>query len=279
MWFLFLITLLNASIGFKGTLNVYRITVGGLPVNILDGLTFLGLILTPFWMRHSSPWGTHPLYRAAMGMCLLSLACGAVMGGITAAQNDIELRQMITALRNFVAIPIGLLIGYSVLSNYRSTVKISYLAVVSGCITATLILRYFTGRAEEFGVNSGINSLRTVDYIGAYASSAAGLLVASVLQGGRMFPSPLALILAGYCIVGTFSSLSRSDWLAGVGMFLVVFSSVPRDRLMLRAAQGLLAALSLVVAIWVGVELASRVTGTDFQGKMASRPPSALTRL
>lgn len=276
MWFLVLLTILNASLGFNASLNVYRISVAGLPINILDVFMFLGLVAGPFWLRRASEWGKHPLFAVAMGLCLASLAGGTVMGAITVAQNGIEPRQLITFTRNFAAIPIGLLIGYSVLSKYRSTLTLSYLGVIAGCITATMILRYFAGRAEDFGVGSSINSLRTVDYIQTYAASAAGLLVGSVLQGARMFPSPLALILAGYCALGTVSGLSRSDWIATAAMFMVVFACVPRDRVALRAMQGILAILTLIVALGVGLQVASRVTGTDFQAKMVTRLRSLL---
>jgi hypothetical protein len=44
----------------------------------------------------------------------------------------------------------------------------------------------------------------------------------------------------------------------------------------LRALQGLLVVFSLIVALGVGLEVASRVTGTDFQGKMSTRLRSLL---
>jgi hypothetical protein len=125
-------------------------------------------------------------------------------------------------------------------------------------------------------VGSDINSLRTVDYVQMYAGAASGVLVASVLLGARMFPTFVTMGLAAFCVVGNCSSLSRSDWIATVGTMGVVFTCLPREKMALRATQGLFAVLVLVLAVALGLEGASRLTGTDFRGKMMTRLHSLL---
>lgn len=276
MWLVIFLTALNAVMGHLASFQQLRVTVAGLPINTIDGLMFIGLALSPFWLRRSSQWGRHRLFMPVMVLCGVSWVGGTAMGLIELSRSHIEIRELITYSRNFVAIPIGILIGYSALTHYKSMRTFTYVAALSGCVTATLIVRYFVTRAGEVGANSDINLLRTVDYVQAYAGAASGLFVASVLLGARMFPTLLTAALGAYCVVGNCSSLSRSDWLTTVGMMAAIFTCLPRDKMVLRGIQGLFAVVVVVIAVAIGIEGASRLTGTDFRGKMITRLHSLL---
>lgn len=276
MWFLIILSLLNAAIGYRSFLNEYRITVGGLPINVIDGLMALGVLIAPVYLSKAGRFGRHPLYLYVMLACFAALLGGVMMGTLNLAQGAINVRQLITYTRNFVAIPIGVFIGYSLLTSHRAARVFPYVAAIAGCVTATMILRYFQGRAEDYGYGSQLGSLRTVDYVTAYAGIAAGLLVASVLLGARMFPWLVALGMAGYCVIGNFATLSRSDWIATAACVMAVYTCLPRERLVLRAAQGVLAVVVLSGFLLVGIELTSRATGYNFYDKMATRLRSLL---
>jgi len=276
MWLVIILTVLNAIMGHMASFAELRVTVAGLPINTIDGLMFLGLALSPFWLRRASEWGKHRLFAPLMVLCGVSWVGGTAMGLIEFSRNHIELRELITYSRNFVAIPIGIFIGYSALTRYKSMRTFTYVAALSGCVTATLIVRYFVGHAGEVGANKDINLLRTVDYVQAYAGAASGLFVASVLLGARMFPTLLTAALAAYCVVGNCASLSRSDWLTTVGMMAAIFTCLPREKMVLRGVQGLFAVVVVVIAVAIGIEGASRLTGTDFRGKMITRIHSLL---
>src|SRR5678816_4146548 len=81
MWYLAIYTLANALCDVKRIQNVFRISIGGAPIGILEGLVALGVfiaIINGGSLRRREPTDrTHPMYLLCMITLLIGFLCGA----------------------------------------------------------------------------------------------------------------------------------------------------------------------------------------------------------
>src|SRR4051794_11036272 len=110
MWFLALIVLINTLANNKTFVLEYRISIAGMPINIFDALMVLGVFLSvlPLARNREIPEKVHRAFTWLMMLCLLT----AVVGFLAGVMNDTWDYQLIAATRNWLAIPVGLLLGY-----------------------------------------------------------------------------------------------------------------------------------------------------------------------
>lgn len=270
MWLLFIILILNAAMTTEFMLN-YRLDVAGLPINVLDALMIIGLVFAIFNReRMFPPKGPHPL----MSKLYLLFGVAAVAGLIGWLLNGASLRLAFMPARNWVALPIEMYLGYYYLVGPKSMGRYLKIQVLAGVIAGTMILLFFFGKSGSLGAwqsDENINAYRTIAYVSNYAGIAAALLVYSVASGVRLVPGWLALPVAGYCLVGGFATLSRSDWLATVAGLIAAFAMVPKGRRMGAAVRGALTIIALGASLWIGMYVASRATGANFFDRMAHR--------
>src|SRR5579884_3048746 len=275
MWLLFLILILNAAVNTSDFMLRYRIDVGGLPINIFDGLMIIGLVLSLFNRERMFPAKQHPL----VNKLYLLFGIAMVAGLIGWLLNGAPLRQAFMALRNWIALPIEMFIGYYYLVAPKSVSRYLKLQVLAGVVSATMILLFFSSKSESLGAwqaHTSINAYRTIDYVSNYGGLAAALLVYSVAAGVPLLPVWLALPLAGFCLVGQFAELSRSDWLATVAGLMAAFAMVPKGRRLGAAVRGTLSVFALIASLWIGMYVASRATGANFFDRMAHRVTTIL---
>lgn len=272
MWFLFLLTFLNAIAHNSGFVLRYRITVGGMPVSIFEALLGVGLLVALVARRNAVPtYRVHP----AMTWTLVLFAAGTFAGMLGALISNAELRWMLTGMRNWVVLPISILIGYCLILAPRACTRFSYVQVWAGVATSVVILLFFHSRAAV-DTTGDVNRLRAIAYVSNYAGLAGTLLLFALISNIRMFPAWLTLGMAGFCFIGQFATLTRSDWLAtmaGVGAIYVLLPSYrPRGKLIAAVVGPPLVAAFL----WLGLIFASTVAGRDFEAKVINRVYSML---
>ena len=112
MFFLIILTLLNAAANNKTVVLEYRWTpVAGMPVNVIDGLLGLGLILMlvrPTTYRFVTD-RVHPAFK----WVLVLFAGGAVGGIVGSFFNDASASDKMNITRNYLAMPISIILGYA----------------------------------------------------------------------------------------------------------------------------------------------------------------------
>lgn len=276
MWYLAIFSLLNAFIDVKKVQNVFRISVGGAPLGILEGLIAIGLILamlTGGKERSKEPSDrVHPMYVLAMIMLLVGWLCG-VLGALG---SDAETRFKLVFMREFFGMPASIYIGYRLVGYLRDVKKFPYILVFAGVVTSIMLLVAFDRNAEQYELHNNMNVLRTVSFVTSYAGTACALLVFSILSGQKLFRTPVALGIAGFCFVGQLTPLHRSDWLALAAALAVVPLMTPKGT-RLRAAFGMVGvSLALVGFLWGGLHTASLVTGRNFHEAFEKRIVSML---
>jgi hypothetical protein len=273
MWFLVLVIFFNALADHDLVLR-YRLSLGGFPVNAFDVLLLiLGPVAVLISRRSAFPTErVHPalpwifvLFVAAMGGGLI----GSVMSGIS-------LRSTVTTLRNLFTIPLCVWLGYCMLLQPRSAERVSYAHVYAGIVTAFFVLLYFGQKATTLAPGGNIDVLRAMKYIAGYAGIAAVLLLYSMVSGVRMFRPWLAIPLCGFCFLGQFATLSRSDWLAVSAAVAVVYFLLPAASRGGKIAAVLIGPPLAMIFLWLGLFAASALTGQDFNKKMADRLYSML---
>src|SRR5215210_4618724 len=231
MWFLLLLTLVNAMAHQEGVILKYRAHLGPMPIDIIEVLLGLGVVIGLLRQRAASPTERiHPL----LTWVLVLFGLGIIAGVLGAVVANAELRWLLQSLRNFIVLPAGVLIGYFFMLTPRSLMRFTWVQVVGGLAAAVTVLLYFHRNASS-DTTANINKLRAVLYVSQYAGIAAALLLFTVFARVPLMRTWLAVLLCGFCMVGQFATLSRSDWvstLAAVGsVYLLLPSYRPHGKL------------------------------------------------
>jgi hypothetical protein len=259
MWYLLIISIVNAACDQKGVILVHRVEIFGLPINILDGLTFLGLLgvfLGGIFKRSASPYPRHPLYPTL----LVLFALGTAAGTIGWQTNGAEVYGFSMELRNFTTFAIAIMMGHYYLKTPRSDVRFAYVHVLSGVLSAALILLFFVGAgATETAVK--IETIRATQYVSVYAGVATAFLLFTLLVPKcRILPVPVAIVVMAFCLVGQFATLNRSDWVACMLAVVSVLFLLPKEGRGPKLVGFALAVPALVVSLIVGVVVVSKLT-------------------
>ena len=273
MWFLVFLTFFTALINHDLVLR-HRIHPGGFPVNVFDVLLFVvGPVAVLLSRGRAYPTGrTHPI----LPWILLLLAAATGIGLVASLMSGTELRDSVTSLRNFIAFPLTVWLGYHLMPQPRSASRICYAHVFTGVATACLVLLYFGSKATVMGSDRNVDVLRAMKYMSSYCGMAAVLVLFSLVSGVRMFPGWLAVLICAFCFIGQFATLSRSDWLAVSAAVVAVYFGLPSARRGRKLAAAVVGPPLAIIFLWVGLVGASVATGTNFTEKMVNRVYSLL---
>ena len=271
MIFLFILTAINALL--NNTLVVsdeMRVVVAGFPINIIDFGILLALVGAML------PKGDHffaldRVHKAQVWVFAI-MAVASVGAFVGSMGNGANVRQISTAARNLIEVPILAYLGYRHLARPKSAVTFCYLIVFAGVCAASRIIFTFRNEAEVIKDNADIMSVRVVQFVSNYAGLASALLLFSVASGVKpLFKPWFAVLLAGFCYVGQFASFSRSDWLAMTGGIIAGILVIPRYGLGHKVVFGFIATVVISTVVGAAVFLASSVTGKNVGAKLADR--------
>lgn len=278
MWLLVLLTLLNASLPNDIIIEVLRITPGGIPINILDILLILGLVVSiayPSNLKFPADH-LHPLLWPTVGLFIAAILISSIQ--TYTGQYHVLVGYYMRTVRHYAAFPAALVLGYCLLPTPKAAKFFTYVMILSGFITAILIILFFKGKGEELsGMEiKGVNALRTIAYVTPFASLAVAMLIFSLISRVRLLPLGRAILIAGTCIIGIFVTLTRSEWIAAVFGILAVFFIIPKE-----LRRGLIAKIVVVGVIlfgflWGSIEVTSGIMKNDFAAKMHERVQSML---
>lgn len=273
MWFLILLTFVNALAHNDGFALKYRIDAGGLPIGVFDALLALGVLYALIGRGKAYP--TEKIHPLIIWLVVLFLL-GTLAGVLGALVSNAELRWLMTGMRNFMTLPAGILIGYCLLLTPKSTTQFAYLHLWAGVGTAAVILLFFHSKATSMHSGDSLNRLRAIAYVANYAGLAGALLLFAIISKVRMLPLWLAAGLCGLCFVGQFATLSRSDWVAAAASVVAIFVLLPSFRPGGKLAAALMGPPLVVVSLWVGLIVASTLVGRDFEARMWDRVMSLM---
>jgi hypothetical protein len=270
MWLLFILNLLNAAANNKTLVLQFRFEVWGFPINIFDVL--LAVLSIGILLQRRSTYFKVDRVPLVFMVVAAGLLLALLMGGALSFGNDTTVRNKLNETRNFATLPITFIAGYMYLRRPRSAAWLSYIYVLAGIASATMILLYFSGRAEadEHSL-SNINALRAVNYISNYAGIAAAFLLFCLVAGVNIFPLPVTLLLMVFCFAGQMATLSRSDWIAQITAMIAALLLVPRGKRVRGIVVTLVALPLLYFATWGAVALVSQTTGVDFASKLMQK--------
>lgn len=277
MWFLFIITVLNAACDQQGIILEHRVKLGPLPVNLIDGTLIAGLLLAVVGFSASKSRfvsdKAHSLFLTILIVSTIA-GCAGLAVGMTRAPSVYDL---VSGMNHFIALPLSIVLGYYFLKGPRSVHWFPHLHVLGGVLCAGLITFFFFGKASGQGASQSIEAVRVVSFISSYAGMAAALLLYTMAcRSERLYPLLIAFALAAFCLVGQFGTLARSDWLSASAALLVVpflFKPPNRGR---KAAFVAVILPMLIVALVVSAVILSNVTGRDIAASLAKRVGSAL---
>jgi hypothetical protein len=270
MWFLILLTWCNAAFDQKGVVLQNRINLGPLPINLLDGLLALGVlgaIVGPFFSKnrfHTEK--AHPVLIATLILFSLAALSG-VVGGMMQGAN---LYGFANDLRNVTSMPLSIFACYYFLKTPQSALRYSYIFIVAGIMSAGLITFFFLGKTAEESLQ--VEQIRAIQYVSWYAGLAAAVLLFSMLdRHARLLPFPVALMVMGFCLIGQFGTLSRSDWVSALGALFFLPFLLPRKKRALRIVGFAMSVPVIFGILWIGAVIASKITHQELTQKLSHR--------
>lgn len=276
MWPVVLITLLNAWADNERLVLTYRVILGGVPINIFDGLLALGGVVVLARVigrpRGDATWRM-PTGVTVTLLVYLGVTVAAVAAGVL---DENPAYAMFAAARNFLTIPIAGAIGFYAPRQLADFDRFMRVLVLAGVGVAALVLIFFGTRGTSLRPSDTIDVVRGVQYVSNYATLGLCVLVAAVLRGTPLVSTPLSLGLAGLCFVGQMATLSRSEWLACLAAMASTVVATP-SRKRARAAVLLAATVStMVVALYAGLVLASSISNRDWVELIEDRTMSVV---
>ncbi|HEX3355543.1 MAG TPA: O-antigen ligase family protein [Tepidisphaeraceae bacterium] len=264
MWFLIFATLFNSAAGQDDIINHIRVGSGGIYIGIME-VIMAGLLLyaLAFGGNIARPY-PNPKTRASL-FIMLTLFCTAIItASIESFLHNVEPGLYLRAVREFAAWPIYAFIGYRLLATPESAYRFMYVIVLAGTLTATMLLLNFGENTEHYEWTQDLNSLRSVQFIGPYAGMAAMVLIYSIASGIKLLPTPVALPLACYCLMGQCAPLHRGEWMGmcfcAVGMFFLL----PREKRVATAVKGVVVGILVLLAGLLTINFVTNVMHRDF---------------
>ena len=268
MIFLAIFILLNAFANNFSVVNEYRVNVAGVPVNMFDGLLIIGVLLALIRPTALSGYFRTPRMHPAMVACMVLFVLAFFGGLIGAMNNGATARQVMTCARNFLAAPAGMYVAYVLTANFKSSRGFLHISVFAGIVVSFMIVLFFREKAV---IVKNVTNIRAIAYVSPYAGLAAALMFFSLSAKLRLYPLIIALGIVCICVVGQFTTLSRSDWLAALAGVLAVVACLPRGIRARSVLRMKLALPFLAACLVLGLYVGSKVTGKNMFEKMKDR--------
>lgn len=271
MFVLVLLTFVNACLKTVWINSGYmRWNIGSFPVNINDMIIAAGVLVTllPKGQYYFETERPHPALSWAIGLFMLAV----LSGGIGALHNGATARQISTTSRNLFEVPVLIYLGYRLLPRPGSSLFFCYVIVMAGVVTSLMISTNFGGQIEDLQGGRDITTVRIVDFVSNYAGLASALILFSLgIDAKPLFRPWIAVLLAALCYVGQFATLARSDWLAMTAGIAAAIAIMPRYRRGSKIAFTAVVLPIMAVVLYVGMLVASSISGKDVVGKMRDR--------
>lgn len=268
---LVLLLLFNSLAGLNALMD-YRLTVAGLPVNILDLLTFIGAGLALITRRRQENEQTHRFYTFILGIFFLS-ACIGIVG---ATSNGAILRWSVTALRNLLTIPLVAMIAYQIPYSYGRIKVVFYVLLWTSIISAIVAMVFISHTTSEVAMNGTFNDFRYTKLGGDYGCSAAATLLFSLAAGVWAFPRVMTILLMIVCVLGSLALPHRSEWLCSFATCAYALFFLNRRHFVRTFVVATVASLLVGVAAIVSISAISKASGHDYLSYVTQRALSFL---
>src|SRR2546421_6765174 len=160
MWFIVILTLLSAALPQYDFINQFRIPLGWAQIGVFEVGLATGLVLALIqggnYAARFPSRRTHPV----LTWLLVLFAIGTLAGLLGSITSALPAKYKVAAAREFVAMPICMIIGYRLLGTPRALIPYIYTTILAGVITAILVFFYFNSASEKVQFTGEVNVLR-----------------------------------------------------------------------------------------------------------------------
>src|SRR5438552_10722776 len=232
MWFILILTLCCAALPQYDFINIYRISIGWVQVGVFEFGLALGLLFALIkggdYAQRFPSQRTHPVL--VWLLTLFSIA--TIFGLLGSIGTSMPIKYKVAAFREFVSLPICIIMGYRLLSIPKQATVYAYVSVLAGVIVALLVMIYFNSEAQKVELSGSISPLRsTVNQLTPEFANCAGLLLLwSISARQRLFRPSIAFAIAMFCFIGYLGMLGRTHVVVMLGGAIAILFIVPRER-------------------------------------------------
>jgi hypothetical protein len=264
MWLIAIIILFNSIADNKDFVLAYRIELGGLPINILDGLLILGALLSVLPIARSKsaiPENVHPTLAWVLGLFVVA----GLAGYAGAVLNNTPHYVFMATMRNVLTVPAAVWIGYRFTPSLPDAKKISYIWLFGSFASAIVALIFVRGAADKLELSTtGFNELRNTNLGGDMGIVALAFLLLSLASGFRVVPFWMALGMMCTCSMAAFLVPHRSQWTGAVATSVFAIYFLSGQRISRKAWITIVGIIVGVILIVVSTQLLSQQTGRNF---------------
>jgi hypothetical protein len=265
-----LLMVLNYATDRERFLFAYRFDVFGMPINVLDVLVAIGLVLLPFsWRRRAyATETTHAALKWTVGALVVAWISGTVMGFLIGA----DVREVVAMGRNVLNLAFAHLLGYAAVSTLSQVKWAGYVILLSSFLSAGAALLFMRDSTETLNyVGSTFHTLRSSNKGGDLGVVGAGFVVFCLVAGLRYMNWLVAAGVLVVCAVGAFSLPHRSSYL--VAALTIGFAAValPPVGIARRLGTSAVTVGALVVVLSMSAVAYSRASGRNFDEYVKTR--------
>jgi hypothetical protein len=176
MWLLLLITILTAIADDRGWGNLIRFHIG-IEFNLYLILALLGVagcFVFRGGARRVVAEHIHPLLLSIAAIGGLAWLIGLV--GTVKNTESVDLWLIAIAIRDFIALPVFVIIGYSLTATQQDVRRMAVASIVAGALASLFIVISFIGRSGQLSSSDSVNALRVEAFTTTYPAIACLLL-------------------------------------------------------------------------------------------------------
>jgi hypothetical protein len=270
MWFLVLMTIVNAVLHQQAVQNVYRISFGIVQLGILEGVMFGALV----WMlirggsiRASFPSvRTHPVLFWILGLMLL----GGVFGMLGGVLNHNNTKYLLSSAREYLALPLCVIVGYRLLGTPKHVRRMAVCEIIAGVLTGVCLFWAFGEKTEEAQLSGALNPLRAgiLHWNSEYAAVTGLVCIFVVMTRYKLWKTPIVILLGLFSYIAYASTLSRSGFLILLLGTASTFMLLPKGERFRKFIRGMVFMPVLFFACWGALNLGDAIIGRGFAEKV-----------
>ena len=267
MWMLLILVLVTAAANDRGWAYPLRFQIGAVSFNFFLIVLMLALLVAIVRGAHyQSQYPTHrphPLFWTTLMLFVAAFMAGSA-GMMISNPTLIMYKEVGFGVRDFVALPLAVFIGYRLIATPDSARRFGYVMLAGGLAVSFVVVLSLFVKSQSLSASANINEFRTNAYLADYAALALGLALFALTADVRWLPRWAMLTVAGACLIGVFLPLHRSTWVGAAAGLCAIPAVLPAQYRRRTITTGLMAIPFLLMGLWIATYAASMWTGRDY---------------
>ena len=268
MIFLYVLISLMTVVSLNFVLE-HRLYLVGLPINIVDAVTLLTMIVVMLFQGKVVPIDQAKRNYVWPVLTLWGIALTA--SGLVGLMKGADTYLLLQPMKWYLKMPMGMLCGYYAVRNLKDTRRLIKFMCLLSCILCVLIVLNFSSRGQTYTVTGVYRDLQSRDYYPRLGATIAIFLVYTAAVNPRFIPRAIAVLVLTMSIIAVGAQLWRTAIISLVLSTVMTVIIIPKGY-RLRAWRALFSSGKwIIVAMVFGTLMSQTFAGIDIVGIIVER--------